>query len=108
MSLIAIAGLVAHVRGDSFVINTPSDAVECEALVITWSGGVAPYRLSIRAGSHPVPIDTENVSGTSFVWTVTEPAGDELSLEVTDSAGSVAQSSFFTVQAGSDDSCIPQ
>ncbi|KAH7884733.1 hypothetical protein F5I97DRAFT_1891566 [Phlebopus sp. FC_14] len=99
-----VAGALAQ-----FTINTPSNVVECEPTLLSWSGGTAPYFLSILPGSSPSAAALENLgqqNGTSVTWTCNIQAGTSLGLTLRDSTGAVAQSAPFTVNPGSSTSCL--
>ncbi|KAG1747242.1 uncharacterized protein EDB91DRAFT_1117147 [Suillus paluster] len=93
-----IAGALAQ-----FTINTPSNVVECEPTLISWSGGTAPYFLSILPGATPNGAALENLgqqNSTSVTWTCNIATGTSLGLTLRDSAGLVAQTAPFTVNPG--------
>jgi len=99
-----VAGVLAQ-----FTINTPANVVECQPTLITWSGGVAPYFLSILPGGSPTAAALEDLgqmNTTSVTWTCNIQAGVSLGLTLRDSSGAVAQSAPFTVNPGSSTSCL--
>ncbi|MER6384092.1 Ser-Thr-rich GPI-anchored membrane family protein [Streptomyces sp. NPDC001118] len=94
---------------ESFTINTPTNVVVCQPVLITWSGGEAPYSLTILPGSQPgaAPLrDLGQQDGTSYTWTADLPAGTSVGLTLKDSTGQVAQSAPFTINDGPDHSCV--
>lgn len=101
----------ASVYAQSFTINTPSNAVVCQPLSIQWQGGVAPYYLSVLSGNDPTGSALENlgtVNGTSFIWKVNIAAGTSIDLTLRDSAGNIAQTAAFSINSGTDTSCVGQ
>jgi hypothetical protein len=98
-----IAGALAQ-----FTINTPANVVECQPTLLAWSGGTAPYFLSILPGATPNGVALENLgqqNGTSVTWTCNIPSGTSIGLTLRDSSGLLAQSAPFTVNPGSTTTC---
>ncbi|MEU1408398.1 hypothetical protein ABZ471_39925 [Streptomyces sp. NPDC005728] len=90
-------------------INTPSNAVVCQPQLLTWSGGQAPYELTVQPGADPngQPLrDLGQQDGTQYNWTVDIAAGTQVGLTLRDSTGTVAQSAPFTINPGPDNSCV--
>lgn len=99
-----VAGALAQ-----FTINTPANVVECQPTLISWSGGVSPFFLSILPGGSPTAAALENLgqqNGTSVTWTCNIQAGVSLGLTLRDSTGATAQSAPFTVNPGSSITCL--
>lgn len=91
-----------------FSINTPSNVVECEPTLLTWSGGTGPYTLSIVPGASPNGAAIENLgqqNTTSVTWVCNIAQGTSIGLALRDSTGAIAQSAPFTVNPGSS-SCL--
>jgi len=83
--------------------------VECQPSLLTWSGGVLPYFLSVLPGGEPSAAPLVNLgqqNGTSFSWTVNLTANVVAFLQLRDSTGALGQSGNFTVLPGTSDSCI--
>ncbi|CAA7267011.1 unnamed protein product [Cyclocybe aegerita] len=80
--LLAATSAVAQ----TLTVNTPLSVVVCQPLLITWTGGTPPYFL--------------------LSWNVNITAGTSLGLTLRDSTGAISQSAPFTVQSGSDTSCL--
>ncbi|KAF6754457.1 hypothetical protein DFP72DRAFT_848265 [Ephemerocybe angulata] len=101
---LAVSGALAQ------TVNTPANAVVCQPLQITWSGGTPPYFLSILPGNQPSAAairDFGTVTGTSFTWNpVNLPAGTLIGINLRDSTGTLAQSAAFPVNPGTDDKCL--
>ncbi|MFD7169091.1 hypothetical protein [Streptomyces violascens] len=94
---------------DQITINTPTNAVVCQPLTLTWSGGEPPYQLKLLPGdqpSGPALRDFGQQDGTTYTWTVDLPPGTSVGLTLQDSTGAIAQSAPFTINGGSDTSCV--
>jgi hypothetical protein len=82
----------------------------CQPTLLTWSGGAPPYFVDI--------FDAKDVKGTpleqlvtgsnakQFTWTVNVPAGSEIVGRIRDSTGLIKNTATFTVQDGSNSSCL--
>ncbi|KAI5982684.1 hypothetical protein EDC04DRAFT_2874336 [Pisolithus marmoratus] len=102
-----IATLVAAVPAvlAQLTINTPPNV----PTQLTWSGGQAPYYLSLVPGGQPTATPIEqfpNQNGTSYTWMVDLQAGTTFNIALKDSTGLTAYSDIITVQAGSSTSCV--
>ncbi|KAI5479881.1 hypothetical protein MNV49_002439 [Pseudohyphozyma bogoriensis] len=74
-----------------------------------WSGGTAPYYVSVIPGGEASATAYETfptTNDTSYTWTVDIGAGTAISLQVKDSTGTIAYSDEDTIQSGSDTSCV--
>ncbi|KZT20152.1 hypothetical protein NEOLEDRAFT_1101239 [Neolentinus lepideus HHB14362 ss-1] len=134
-AVLAVASVLAGALGQTFQINTPyvnwhripfrstltltsfvrSNVVVCEPILFTWSGGTGALKsfthasISILPGGQPSAAALVNLGeqqGTSYTWTVTQPAGTSLGLTLRDSSGETVQSAPFTVLSGTDSSCL--
>jgi hypothetical protein len=108
---ITFASLALFVAGAlaQLTINTPANVVECQPILLSWSGGVSPYFLSILPGGSPTAAALEDLgemNTTSVTWTCNIQAGVSLGLTLRDSSGTVAQSAPFTVNPGSSTTCL--
>jgi len=104
VSLLLAAGVNAQ-----FMINTPASAVQCQPLLLTWTGGQAPYFLSILPGGQPSAtpiIDFGQQNSTSITWLVNIPSGTSVGLTLRDSTGALAQSAPFNILPSSDSGCL--
>jgi len=93
----------------ALTINTPASLVQCQPILLMWSGGTPPYYLSlIPAGqvSAPALYNFPTQNGTQLTWTVDQAAGSTFNFELKDSTGAVAYSDIVTVQTSSDKSCL--
>ncbi|KAG1905483.1 uncharacterized protein F5891DRAFT_1009550 [Suillus fuscotomentosus] len=106
----SVAYLALFVAGTlaQFTINTPANVVECQPTLLQWSGGTAPYFLSILPGATPNGAAVENLgqqNSTSVTWVCNIQSGTSLGLTLRDSTGLTAQSAPFTVNPGSSTTC---
>ncbi|KAG6810389.1 hypothetical protein H0H92_012072 [Tricholoma furcatifolium] len=94
--------------GADFTINTPSNAVVCEPLLISWTGGIAPYYLSVVPAVLPQNSLAEfgGIDAESFTWTVNVEGGTSVGLSITDGNGEAAQSPWFAVHPGPNSDCL--
>ncbi|KGB74472.1 hypothetical protein I307_05431 [Cryptococcus deuterogattii 99/473] len=102
--LAAVAGALADLT-----VSTPASLIQCQPVLLSWSGGTAPYYLAIIPGGQASAAalkDFGEQSGTSLTWTVDTASGTSVSVKVTDSTGAINYSSPVTIQAGSSDSCV--
>ncbi|KAG6332447.1 hypothetical protein ID866_6639 [Astraeus odoratus] len=108
---------VAGALAQQLTINTPSNVVECEPTLLSWTGGTAPYYLalfihtrnSILPGATPNGAAIENLgqqNSTSVTWVCNIASGTSIGLTLRDSTGLTAQSAAFTVNSGSSTSCL--
>ncbi|KAH9854534.1 hypothetical protein C2E23DRAFT_883621 [Lenzites betulinus] len=126
-SLISVAFLVGAAQAQ-IQINAPTQPVtECVETEITWTGGSAPFSLSLLTSQHMRPPDIcgsviptgetgdaaalqefTNIATNSFFWIFNIYVADvtTVDLVVTDSTGASAQSAPITIQSGSDTSCL--
>lgn len=101
--------LVPIFAQSQLTINTPSNVVVCQPTLIDWSGGTPPYHLSILPGNQPSAPAIEDLGdhyGTSYTWVDDLEPGTSVMLALRDSTGAVAQTAPFTINSGSDTSCI--
>lgn len=106
-SFVALAVATAAVLGQQ--INTPASLTVCQPTLLSWSGGQAPYFLSVIPGGQAsaAPLkDFDQQSDTSETWTVDIPAGTSITLKLTDSTGNTVYSSPVTISEGSSTSCL--
>ncbi|KAL0580967.1 hypothetical protein V5O48_001059 [Marasmius crinis-equi] len=102
--LVSAASVMAQVT-----MNTPTNLVACQPVQLTWSGGKAPYFISVQDGNNPTGTALErfdNQSGTSLSWTVNFAGGTSVGFLLRDSDGATSQTAATTIQAGSSTDCI--
>ncbi|KAH8810471.1 hypothetical protein DL96DRAFT_1627276 [Flagelloscypha sp. PMI_526] len=91
-------------------INTPlTSPVVCNSIIITWSGGVSPYTLTVHDDSNPkngFPVlkDLGIQRGNLFNWTVNVAPGQVL-LRLIDKNATIAETNRFGIVSGPDYSC---
>ncbi|PWN26891.1 hypothetical protein BDZ90DRAFT_232985 [Jaminaea rosea] len=106
----AIAALAASAAAAP-VVQVPSTMLTCQPQAITWSGAKAPVYISYIQGkdTSSAPIEQfpaqQSASG-SYVWTVNQPVGTQLTFIINDADGTPNYSSQTTIQAGTSTSCI--
>ncbi|KAM0755270.1 hypothetical protein T439DRAFT_284165, partial [Meredithblackwellia eburnea MCA 4105] len=89
-------------------VNTPAAVVQCQPVAITYSGGTAPYFLSVipggQAGATPLvsfPSSATTTAG-SYTWTVNIASGTSITFQIRDNTGTLAYSAPVTIQAGTE------
>lgn len=105
----ALVSVVPALAQDKLTVNTVTGIVQCQPIQFTWSGGQAPYFLSLIPAAQPSAaaikqFDTQQ--GTSFTWNVDLPAGSTFTISLKDSAGTQAFSDIETVNSGPDSGCL--
>ncbi|GAA5821596.1 hypothetical protein JCM3770_005308 [Rhodotorula araucariae] len=101
--------LASLVSAQSATINTPTQLFTCEPAAITWNGGTGPYYVRVyEGGSTTSLIETlqSSVSTNSYTWNVDVPAGQSVTLGLTDSTGATVYSAAVTVTEGSSTACV--
>ncbi|KAJ8692389.1 hypothetical protein PTI98_009707 [Pleurotus ostreatus] len=110
--------VLALAQTPGFTINTPTNPVQCQPLLISWVGGQGPFFLligvddSVHNGDDPsgpaiADLGEQPAGATSFSWQrVTFQANTRLGFSLRDQTGATAQSAAVTVQAGPDNSCL--
>jgi len=105
--------LVALALGGSalaqLMIQTPAALTECQPVLISWSGGTAPYFVAVIPGGQPSASALENFpeqNGTSTTWTVDLAAGTSVAFKVTDGTGEINYSQAVTIVPGSSTACV--
>ncbi|PPR01261.1 hypothetical protein CVT24_006025 [Panaeolus cyanescens] len=108
----------AIAKNTPLVVNTPVSSTVCQPLLITWGGGTPPYHLSnpffeskpqtILPGGQPSAapvIDFGQVVGDQFTWLV-NVTNSQLSINLRDSTGQLAQSAPFANLPGANQACL--
>ncbi|KAF5327603.1 hypothetical protein D9619_004803 [Psilocybe cf. subviscida] len=110
-----------------FTINTPLNVVVCQPALLTWVGGTGPFflvrilrdmlacdpadpRIFFRTlePSAAALVDLGQQSGNSVTWLANLGVGIGAFLNLRDNTGAIAQSGTFTVQTGSNTTCVGQ
>ncbi|KAI0925993.1 hypothetical protein AcW1_008280 [Taiwanofungus camphoratus] len=110
-SAVAFVSLVPVVLGQSkLTVNTiTSGIVECEPTLFSWSGGQAPYYLSLvpaEQTSAPAIKQFAAQQGTSYTWNTDLASGTSFTIVLKDSTGDTAFSDVETITAGTSNSCL--
>jgi hypothetical protein len=106
-SFVALAVAATAVLGQQ--INTPASLTTCVPTLLSWTGGQAPYFLSIIPGGQASAAslkDFDQQSDNQETWNVDLPAGTSITVKLTDSTGNTVYSSPVTIGAGSSTSCL--
>lgn len=106
-SFVALAVAAASVLGQQ--INTPASLTVCQPTLLSWSGGQAPYFLSVIPGGQASAAalkDFGEQTDNQETWNVDLPAGTSITLKLTDSTGNTVYSSPVTIGAGTSTSCL--
>ncbi|KAJ4476234.1 hypothetical protein J3R30DRAFT_3704774 [Lentinula aciculospora] len=106
-ALVAVAFVAPGVL--ALTVNTPSSLTTCEPTLLSWSGGTAPYYLTILPGgetSASALKTFDSTNATEYTWTVDIAADTEITIELKDSTGTIAYSDEADIAAGSDTSCV--
>ncbi|KAL8283948.1 hypothetical protein RQP46_005061 [Phenoliferia psychrophenolica] len=105
---LAFLSVVASAIAQGLQVNTPASATLCQPTAITYSGGTAPYYLTVlpggMVGATPLisfPTSATLTAGT-YTWLVNIAAGTSITLQVKDSTGTPAYSSPITIGANTD------
>ncbi|GAA5901426.1 uncharacterized protein JCM6883_000209 [Sporobolomyces salmoneus] len=111
LSAVALVALVASlVSGQQ--INTPTTGLfTCEPYLISFSGGQAPYTIRANQGgsvSEVLETIATNLNANSYTWNVNLPAGQSVTLALTDATGATVYADAVNVQAGSSTDCVGQ
>ncbi|KAL8283947.1 hypothetical protein RQP46_005060 [Phenoliferia psychrophenolica] len=94
--------------GQTLMINSPSSLVQCQPTLLSWSGGTAPYYVTVIPGGEPSATPLESfaeTSATSYTWTVDIASGTSITIALKDSTGALAYTAQSTIQAGTTTSC---
>ncbi|KAJ6589899.1 hypothetical protein DFH09DRAFT_1140380 [Mycena vulgaris] len=107
--LVALFILPALGASGTSSVHTDAHAVTCQSFSISWVGGTAPFKLTLQDAAAPEPpLESVTQTDSSFVWIPNVPAGTTVALQISDSGGTLAQTSSFNVQKGTDTSCVIQ
>ncbi|KDE07321.1 hypothetical protein MVLG_02365 [Microbotryum lychnidis-dioicae p1A1 Lamole] len=111
ISVFSALSLVSAALAQSLLINTPTSLIECQPYAVTWSGGMAPYYVSVLPGGQLsatalTTLDEQPTTSTTYTWIVNIASGTTVTLKVLDSAGNSAFTAQVTIQAGSSNACL--
>jgi len=105
--LAALASVVPSIY--ALTVNTPASVVECQPTLFSWSGGQAPYYLTLIPGGQSTAAAIKSFptqTGTSYTWNVDLQANTLFTIALKDNTGTTAYSDIVTVQPGSSISCV--
>ncbi|WVR06408.1 hypothetical protein IAU60_003439 [Kwoniella sp. DSM 27419] len=109
-ALALVGAVVAQQTSGDITVNTPASLVQCQPAQLSWSGGKAPYIVAIipggQASAAAIATVDDQAQGTSETWTVNIPAGQSVSIKLTDADGKIQYSSPLDVQSGSSSACL--
>ncbi|KAJ7937030.1 hypothetical protein B0H13DRAFT_1943948 [Mycena leptocephala] len=103
--LFVLASFAGVVFSQLMIITPVPAPVTCEPTLISWSGGVEPYFISIVDADDQTSIlvNFGTLSNTSLTWETNLPAGTNCLLTIKDSTGAPQNSAPFTITAGPTD-----
>ncbi|ESK94632.1 secreted protein [Moniliophthora roreri MCA 2997] len=104
LALQALPGVFAQIT-----MNTPTNLVTCQPVMLSWTGGTAPYFLSLQDGNNfdgPALKRFDQQNGSSFSWTVDVPSKQKIVFLLRDNTGSTSVTAPVVVQPGNQDSCV--
>ncbi|KAF9468124.1 hypothetical protein BDZ94DRAFT_1294593 [Collybia nuda] len=90
-------------------IETPTNAVQCQPLLLTWSDGKAPFFVSVIPGGQPAAPAVKTFppqDGNSMTWVVDIARGVSLTMSLKDGTGAQAYSDIFVINDSSDNKCV--
>merc|ERR1711939_1049692 len=106
---LAVASAISAVLAQNPIIQSPAALVQCQPVLISFSGGTAPYCISVLPGGQSSAAALETFptqSGSTYTWTVDLAAGQDVTFRISDSTGAVNYSSQVPIQSSSDSSCL--
>lgn len=105
----AFTAVYAQGTAGNLVIQSPASLVECQPALLSFSGGSAPYYISVLPGGQSTAAALEQFpqqSGNTYTWTVDLASGQDVTFSIRDSTGLVNYSAQLPIQSGSDTSCL--
>ncbi|KAI0703894.1 hypothetical protein C8T65DRAFT_654552 [Cerioporus squamosus] len=108
LAVVAAMAVAAHAAAVAtpLIINTPAAAIQCSPTQLTWTGGAAPFSLSILDASGAVIETFSDVTGQSFTWDTNVPGGESVDVELEDSTGAAAFTAPFEILVSLDTACL--
>ncbi|KAG7531302.1 hypothetical protein FFLO_04480 [Filobasidium floriforme] len=110
-TITALSAFVASAAAQGIQIAQPPNFVTCQPGRISWTGGEAPFFLSILPGGNTAAtplVDLGQQTSNVYVWNANVQPGQDITVRISDSQGIVQYSSQIPVIAGSDTSCVGQ
>lgn len=105
----ALLAVVPFAMGQQLQVISLTGVVECEPILISWTGGSPPYFLSLIPAGQPSAAALKQFpeqQGTSYTWLVDLPAGTGFTTALKDSTGQLVFSGNQQVEGGSSSSCV--
>jgi len=100
-SVIAL-GFDASTTLSQLTVNTPSQVINCQPVIINWTGGTPPYFLTILPGNQPTGSAIVNLgefTGNTATWFVNIlQQYKTIILNLRDSTGAISQSAPINIQ----------
>lgn len=107
-SLALLSAISAAYAQSPLTIISPAAVVQCQPVLLSWSGGSAPYYVSIIPGGQPSAAALQSFptqSGNSLTWVANLSSGQDITFKIVDSTGDTNYSSQVPIQAGSTTNC---
>ncbi|KAF8992849.1 hypothetical protein BDQ17DRAFT_1286827, partial [Cyathus striatus] len=95
----------------ALTVNTPTSVVQCQPIMLSWSGGSPPYYISLLPGgqvSATAIKSFDRQDGNQYTWIVDLPSGTPFTISLKDGTGIQAYSDAVMVQPSPslDNSCM--
>ncbi|CDZ97643.1 hypothetical protein [Phaffia rhodozyma] len=100
--LVSALAAVSAVAQTALTVNTPFGLTFCQPSLLSWTGGTAPYYLTInQGGSTSAVLETllSASSATSYTWIVDIAAATSVTVAIKDSTGATNFAQAVTVAA---------
>ncbi|CAD6574982.1 MAG: hypothetical protein CYPHOPRED_005553 [Cyphobasidiales sp. Tagirdzhanova-0007] len=109
-AVLAAVAKTAYAQSSLPLINTPPSLVECQPAAITFSGGQAPYIISVlpagQVAAVPLEFLPSQPSAGTYTWQVNLAAGLNISLSIRDGTGALNYAAPLVIQPGTSSSCL--
>ncbi|KAL1948362.1 hypothetical protein VTO73DRAFT_12437 [Trametes versicolor] len=116
--LLTLLAVSTGVQAQFLEITAPSTLVQCTPTIVSWTGGTAPYFLSIVniPGSTPLglpnfSLEFNNLNVTYFTWNTGFAAGTPVVFRINDHDGTSSNhtnTAVIMTGPGANDNCLPQ
>ncbi|OJT05916.1 hypothetical protein TRAPUB_3266 [Trametes pubescens] len=112
--LLTILAVINGARAQLLEITVPQDIVQCTHTTVSWTGGAAPYFLSIVnvPGNTPpglpnFSLEFNNLNNTSFTWNTGFAAGTPVVFRINDHDGTSSNhTNAVVILPGAVDACL--
>ncbi|KAI0067457.1 hypothetical protein BV25DRAFT_1819805 [Artomyces pyxidatus] len=105
----SLLALVPLALGQDMMINTPSNAVVCEPLQLSWTGGTPPYYIFVVPAGQPAASPLKQFpkqDETEMTWVVDLPSSYNCAFGLKDATGKQVFTATVAIVGGRDDSCV--